>query len=82
VQALTPLDHRANVVFSSWLLEKCVVKAQFVADILLTDEAGFTRDGFVNFHYPHAWMDDDPHVTVAPKHQQKMFHQCLGGNLG
>jgi hypothetical protein len=33
-----------------------------VANILFTDEAGFSRDGTGNFH---VWVDDNPHSTVA-----------------
>jgi hypothetical protein len=65
VQALTP-DHRARVVYCHWLLEKCVVNPRFVANILFTDEAGFTRDGIVNFIIPMSgWMT----VPTPPWHQ-------------
>jgi hypothetical protein len=37
VQALTPPDHRASVVYFHWLLTKCVVNPWFVANILFTD---------------------------------------------
>jgi hypothetical protein len=50
VQALTPPDRRATVVCCQWFLAKCVVSTQFVANILFTDEEGFTRDGILKFH--------------------------------
>jgi hypothetical protein len=53
VKALTPFDHRANEVFSRRLLSKCAVNTQFVANIVLTDESGFTRGAIVNFHNSH-----------------------------
>jgi hypothetical protein len=59
VQALTPPDHRVSVVFCLWLFAKCVVNTQFVAKILFTDEAEFTRDDIV------VWVDDNPHATLA-----------------
>jgi hypothetical protein len=51
--ALTLPDHRAGMVFCQWLLATCFVNAQFVANILLTDEVGFTSDGIVNSHNMH-----------------------------
>jgi hypothetical protein len=42
--------------------------SQFVANILFTDDAEFTRDGIVNFHSTHVWADDNPHTTVTSKH--------------
>jgi hypothetical protein len=71
VQALTPPNHRARVVFCQWLLAKCLVNTQFVADILFTDEAGFTRECIVSFHHTHVWVDDNPHTTVAARHQHR-----------
>jgi hypothetical protein len=48
VQALTPPDRHARAVFCQWLLTKCAVNTQFVANILFTDEARFATDGAVN----------------------------------
>jgi hypothetical protein len=36
-----------------------------MANILFTDEAGFTIDGIVNFHNAHVWVNENPHTTVA-----------------
>jgi hypothetical protein len=79
VQALTPPDHRARVVYFHWLLTKCVVNPRFVANILFTDEAGFTSDGIVNFLNTHVWVDDNPHTTVAST-STSISHQCLDGH--
>jgi hypothetical protein len=78
VQALTPPDHHARVVYCHWLLAKCVVNPQFVANILFTDEAGFTRDGIVNFRNTHVRVDDNPHTTVASKHHQFSINVWVG----
>jgi hypothetical protein len=78
VHVLTPPDHRARAVFCQWLLAKCLVNTQFVANILLIDEAGFIRDGTVNFHSTHDSVDDNPHTILT---STSIFHQCLGGHL-
>jgi hypothetical protein len=58
----------ARAVFCQRLLAKCVLNTQFVANILFTVEAGFTRDGIVNFHNMHVSVDDNTHITVASRH--------------
>jgi hypothetical protein len=82
VQALTPPDHRARVVFCLWLLAKCLINTQFVAYILFTDEAGFTRECIVSFHHAHVWVDDNPHTTVAARHQHRFSANIWMGILG
>jgi hypothetical protein len=69
--ALTFPEHRARIVFCQWLLTTCFVNTQFVANILFTDEAGFTRDGIVNSHNMHVWIDESPFITMASKHQHR-----------
>jgi hypothetical protein len=69
VQALTPPDHRVRAVFWQWLLATLAVNTQFAANVLFTDEAGFTRGCILKFHNTHVWMDDNLHTTVASKHQ-------------
>jgi hypothetical protein len=71
VQALAPPRHLAVMVFCQWFLAKYVVNPQFVGNILLTDEAGFSADGIANFHYTHVWEDDSLHTTVASRHQHR-----------
>jgi hypothetical protein len=53
VQAFTPPENRAREVFCQWLLTKCVVNTQFVANILYTGQVGITRDAIVNFYSTH-----------------------------
>jgi hypothetical protein len=71
VQALTPTDHRARTMFCQLLLAMCFVNTQFVANILFTDEVGFTKDSIVNFRNTNVWVDDNPHTTVASRHQHR-----------
>lgn len=53
VQALRPPDYQARLVFCQWFLRKCVEDPHFIENILFTDEAGFTKNGIVNFHNTH-----------------------------
>jgi hypothetical protein len=82
VQAVTPPDHNARVVFCQWLLAKCNANTQFVANILFTNEAAFTRDGIVNFQNTHLWVDDNPHTTMASRHQHQFSNNVWVGTLG
>jgi hypothetical protein len=82
LQALTPPDHRARVVHCHWLLAKYFVNPRFVANILFTDEAGFTRDSVVNFHNTHIWLDDNPHISVASRHQHRFSIKVWVGIVG
>jgi hypothetical protein len=43
------------------------VNTQFVANILFTDVAGFTRDDILNFHNAHVWVDNNLHTTMASR---------------
>jgi hypothetical protein len=52
------------------------------AKILCTDEVKFTRDGVVNFHNTHAWVDDKPHTTVASRQQHWIPVDVPVGTLG
>jgi hypothetical protein len=60
---------RAGKWLGQSLLAKRCVNPQFVDNMLLTEEAGFTRDIIMNFHSViHVWADDKPHTTVASRH--------------
>jgi hypothetical protein len=58
------------------------LSTQFVPNILFTDEAGFTRDGIVNFHNTHVWVDDNPHTTVASRRQHRFSINVWEGIIG
>jgi hypothetical protein len=59
------------MLFYQWLLEKCVVNTEFVANTLFTDEARVATGDIVNCHNTHIWMNDNPHTTLASKHQHR-----------
>jgi hypothetical protein len=68
--------------FCQQILAKCFVNTQFVANILFADEAGFTRNGIVNFNNAHVWVDDNPHATVASRHEHRFSINVWVGILG
>jgi hypothetical protein len=39
--------------------------------MLFPDEAGFTRNSILNFHYRHILTDINPHNTIQSRHQQQ-----------
>lgn len=72
VQALSPAtDYGPRVNFCRWFLRKCADDVNFGSMILFTDEAGFRRDGIVNFRNGHVWADENPHAIVQSRHQQQ-----------
>jgi len=42
-----------------------------IRNILFTDEAHFTRDGFNNTRNSHLWDHDNPHGTVESNYQHR-----------
>jgi hypothetical protein len=53
-----------------------VLSLSFVS-VLLSDGAGFSRDGIINFHSHHQWAEDNTHGVLAwtPAAVQ---YECLG----
>lgn len=82
VQALNPLDHEARLVFCRWFLRSDAEDPRFLSDILFTDEAGFTRNGVVNFHNTHVWADENPHALLESRHQARFSLNIWMGILG
>ncbi|KAJ4439355.1 hypothetical protein ANN_07477 [Periplaneta americana] len=85
VQVLSPADYPARVRFCQWFLQQCGVNPNFPALVLFTDEAQFTRDGIINFHYQHVWAYENPHATVPSHHQVRfslnMWASIIGDRL-
>ena len=82
VQALGDNDYPARVEFCRWLQQTCAANPDFLRNVLFTDEAGFTRDGIVNFHNTHVWAYENPHATVESRHQQRFSLNVWAGLVG
>ena len=79
VQGLTVADFEPRRIFCQRMLQQCAVFVNFLACILFTDEAGFTRDGIFNFHNSHNWAFENPHEVRPDKHQQRFCLNVWGG---
>jgi hypothetical protein len=82
VQALSVEDYAPRLRFCTWFLNKCNRNLLFHPSILFTDEAGFTRDGIINFHNSHMWADENPHGIIQSRHQQRFSINIWAGIIG
>jgi hypothetical protein len=67
VKALCLLDFRPCQEFCQWSLQQCGKDPFFGNCVLFTDEAHFTRNGTLNFHYRHIWNDVKQHSKIHSK---------------
>ena len=79
VQALIPRDYPLRVNFCEWLLHQHHLNPNFTMNILVTDEAIFTRNGIHNFHNTHYWSLENPHVTRRTHFQQRFSVNVWAG---
>lgn len=82
VQALSVEDYAPRLRFCTWFLNKCNLNHSFHSSVLFTDEAGFTRDGIINFHNNHLWADENPHGIIQSRHQQRFSINVWAGIIG
>lgn len=82
VQALKPQDFQPRLEFCEWLQMKCRQDRFFLDKVLFTDEAGFTREGIVNFHNSHVWADVNPYAFFEGRFQDKFSINVWAGILG
>lgn len=80
VQALLPRDYPVRENFCHWLLEQAQRDPNFARNILWTDEANFSRDGFFNSRNSHYYSFENPHV-FRTNHHQHQFSVNVGGVL-
>jgi hypothetical protein len=82
VQALNPNDYEPRRQFCQWFLRKSRRIPNFASLILFTDEASFSKDGYVNFHNAHEWADENPHSIFQSRHQIRFSVNVWAGILG
>lgn len=84
VHAMLQNDFPARVIFSNWLQNQKNEDPNFFCNILFSDEATFTRDGFFNLHNAHnyAYVGENPHKIKETKHQQKFSINVWIGVVG
>ena len=71
VQALLPRDFPLRINFCQWFLENIAQNPSFDCEIMLTDEANFSRNEIKNFHNNHVWAEENPHAVVESNHQNQ-----------
>ena len=82
VQGLHPDDFQRRIDFCEWLLQQHEADNAFIAHILWTDEACFTRDGVFNSHNSHMWSESNPHAIRPQRHQVRWSVNVWAGILG
>jgi hypothetical protein len=50
--------------------------------VLVTDEAGFARDGMINIHNKHQLSEENPHSVFSSRHQQQFSINVWAGTVG
>jgi hypothetical protein len=64
--------------FCQWLLQQHAVDPGF-PPLMFTDEAGFSRDGIINFRVSHG---ENTHDTFQSRHQRRFSINLWAGILG
>lgn len=82
VQGLQADDWPRRIAFCEWLLHRHEADNAFLARILWTDEACFTRDGIFNCHNSHVWALSNPHALRPHRHQRRWSVNVWAGILG
>lgn len=82
VQALQPGDPIRRIAFCQWFLQKLEQEPNFLNNLLMTDEAGFTREGIFNSRNTHVWSDENPHAIRERGFQQHFSLNVWAGIVG
>lgn len=82
VQALSEIDYAPRRRFCNEMLHKIVNYPNFLSNILYTDEAGFNRNGIINFHNNHHWAEENPHIIVNSRFQHTFSVNVWAGIVG
>ena len=65
-----------------WFFQRSIVNPAFPAQVLFTDEACFTRDGYFNSRNSLIWDDENRHAVFIRVHQARFNVNIWGGILG
>ncbi|GFU53704.1 transposable element Tc3 transposase [Trichonephila clavipes] len=70
-------DHQANRRFGEWAQNEIAIVPDFHKQILLSDEAHFLLNGYVNKQNCRIWSEANPQVYVeTPLHPEKLTVWC------
>lgn len=76
---MLPNEYPLRVAFCEWLLQENAQNDHFTADILVTDESIFTRNGITNLHNTHVWDLENPHATLRNNFQDRFSLNVWAG---
>lgn len=82
VQALSEDDFDRRVEFCEYMMERCNNEADFVNNIIFSDEATFYLNGTVNRHNCRYWSDSNPHWMVETHTQRPQKLNVWAGICG
>lgn len=82
VHALEPQDFENRMYYCRWLLEKLDEDANFINNILWTDESTFQRDGMFNRRNTQLWSRENPRAFRSSAHQHRWTINVWAGILG
>lgn len=63
-----------RIVFFEWIIEHQRVNADFLSNIILSDEAHFHPDYFVNRQNWCIWSSENPHVIIEQTNASTACH--------
>lgn len=85
-QELKPRDHGLRRTFVNWVLEMQTIDPDFFRKIILSDEAHFHLDGYVNKQNCRIWGSENPRTIVEKSlHPKRVTVWCgfwVGGVIG
>ena len=78
-QHLTPEDPPRRLEFCQWLINRVENDPNFLSNVLVSDEKGFSREGTFNPHNNHHWSEENPHQTFIRGYPQKFSINLWAG---
>ncbi|CAG9792705.1 unnamed protein product [Diatraea saccharalis] len=82
VQEIIEPDYGGRAVFCSWILRMTRSEPNFLKKILWTDEATFTRSGYVNHRNEHLWLHENPYAVRESTFQHQFSVNVWAGMIG
>ena len=82
VQDLKTQDYPLRINFARIILRRHENEEGFLDKILWTDESIFTRDGIFNCHNSHFWAQENPHLAIVKKSQDRFSVMVWAGVKG
>lgn len=75
-------DFQKRIEFSQWILQRVEADADFLMDILFSDESRFHNNGTVNRHNFHYWSVEIPHWIRGARFQVQWGVNVWCGIIG